>query len=419
MDKNMKNKYWEFKNMANESADLYIYGEISSWVWEDETSASSFKRDLDTLGDIKTLNIYINSCGGDVFEGISIGNMIKRHKATSVCHVDGLAASIASVITASCDKVIMYSNSMQMIHNALCMTYGNANDFRKMADDLDKVTSSLRQTYLDRAKDKLSDDKLIELMDAETWLNAQECYDLGLCDEIVTSKGMVAKLDSKFANKFINVPKNLIIEDKEGDKVEEPIIKDEESIVEEPVVEKEQTIEEIKEIEEVVEDTVDETIEDAKKKKKCESEEEIEDLKNKITELENIKTDLQAKLNESNEKVIALNEKVESLQPIVDKYNEEQSKIKDEENKRILDEKKAYYKNKFENLGARSKFESEEVQSLISNCIEDKEALSKLNLMLVDMITISESQPKKTFEDVSKIENLIPVSEGAEKYGFK
>ena len=132
----MKNKFWEFKKFVpNEVADLYIYNEISSWDDENFTSANSFKQELDTLGDIKTINLYINSPGGSVADGLAIASMLKRHKAYVIAHVDSMACSIASVIVCSCDKVIMPKNTLLMIHNALMggFFYGNAKDFRKQA----------------------------------------------------------------------------------------------------------------------------------------------------------------------------------------------------------------------------------------------------------------------------------------------
>ena len=90
-------KYWEFKNKSDIESDLYLYSEIDSWGdGEYAHSAKSFKNELDALGDIGTLNIYINSPGGDVFEGVSIANMLKRKKCVKNIYIDGLAASIAS-----------------------------------------------------------------------------------------------------------------------------------------------------------------------------------------------------------------------------------------------------------------------------------------------------------------------------------
>lgn len=208
----MSKRYWEFKNMTSTEADLYLYIEIASWGGGYAAhSAQSFKQELDNLGDLDTLNIYINSPGGDVFEGNTIMNMLKRKKCTKNVYVDGLAASIASVIAMSGDKVIMPNNSMMMIHNAWTYTAGNSNELRKLADDLDKVNASIRQTYLDKAGEKLDEETLIKLMDNETWLTAQECYDYGLCDVVGDEKNVAAKFDLNKLSNYKNTPVNYVL----------------------------------------------------------------------------------------------------------------------------------------------------------------------------------------------------------------
>ena len=208
------NKYWEFKNKTPDEADLYLYIEIASWGGGNYAhSAKSFKKELDALGDIKTLNVYINSPGGDVFEGNAIYNMLarKKKKCQVNIYIDGLAASIASVIAMAGTKVYMPSNAMMMIHNAWCFTYGNASELRKVADDLDKInTSTVMQAYLEKAGDNLDKETLIKLLDDETWLSAQDCLDYGLCDEIVSAKTMAAKFDSSVFKNFKNVPEDIL-----------------------------------------------------------------------------------------------------------------------------------------------------------------------------------------------------------------
>jgi len=210
-------KYWEFKNKTSTEADLYLYIEIASWgAGYSAHSAQSFKQELDDLGEIETLNIYINSPGGDVFEGNTIMNMLKRKKCTKNVYIDGLAASIASVIAMAGDKIIMPSNSMMMIHNAWTYAIGNSKDLRKLADDLDKVNASIRQAYLDKAGDKLDEETLINLMDNETWLTAQECFDYGLCDVVGEDKNIAAKFDLNLLNQYKNIPVNYVLKQAEA-----------------------------------------------------------------------------------------------------------------------------------------------------------------------------------------------------------
>lgn len=202
-------KYWEFKNASTDEADLYLYIEIASWgAGYAAHSAQSFKDELDNLGPIKTLNVYINSPGGDVFEGVAIANMLKRHKATVNVHIDGLAASIASVIAMAGDTVTMPSNAMMMVHNAWTYTYGNAQELRDMADTLDKISDSIKQSYIDHAGDKLDEETITRLMDAESWLTAQDCLKYGLCDVVGDEVQMAASIaDSEILSKYRNTPR--------------------------------------------------------------------------------------------------------------------------------------------------------------------------------------------------------------------
>ncbi|WP_429771598.1 head maturation protease, ClpP-related [Bacillus smithii] len=201
------------KMSANDSnsADIFIYGDIVSYRWdESDTSASSFKEDLDNLGDVSTINLYINSPGGSVFEGIAIHNMLKRHKAKVNVYIDALAASIASVIAMAGDTIYMPKNSMLMIHNPWTFTYGNAAELRKMADDLDRIGNSSKQTYLQKAGDKLTEEKLQEMLDAETWLSADEAFEYGLCDVVQEANQMAASINFDLLQKYKNVPENLL-----------------------------------------------------------------------------------------------------------------------------------------------------------------------------------------------------------------
>ncbi|QIB68609.1 Clp protease ClpP [Aminipila butyrica] len=202
-------KYWEFKAKVQDEADLYLYIEIASWgAGYAAHSAQSFKRELDALGEIKTLNVYINSPGGDVFEGNAIYNILSRKakKCAVNVYVDGLAASIASVIAMAGTKIIMPNNAMMMIHNAWCVTWGNSGELREAAEMLDKVNLTIRQAYLNKAGDVLEQDALITLMDEESWLTAQECLDYGLCDEVIGEKQVAAKFDPALLKNFKNAP---------------------------------------------------------------------------------------------------------------------------------------------------------------------------------------------------------------------
>lgn len=206
-------KYLTIKQEASKpnDADMYIDGEIVTDEWKDsDTSAAGFRDALKSLGNVKTINLHINSPGGSVFEGIAIYNMLKRCKSQVNVYVDGLAASIASVIAMSGDAIFMPSNSMMMIHNPWTMAVGNATELRKQADDLDKITQASVTTYLEKAGDKLDEPTLKQLMDDETWLTAQEAVDYGLADEITGANQMAASISHKMAERYKHVPEQLI-----------------------------------------------------------------------------------------------------------------------------------------------------------------------------------------------------------------
>lgn len=190
---------------------MYIDGEIVTDEYEDtDTSAAGFRNALKSLGDVKNINLHINSPGGSVFEGIAIYNMLKQNSARINVYIDGLAASIASVIAMSGDAIFMPSNSMMMVHNPWVMAIGNASELRKQADDLDQITKSSVQTYLAKAGDKLDEKTLTQLMDDETWLTAQEAVDYGLADEVMEPNKAVASINKQFVSRYRHVPEQLI-----------------------------------------------------------------------------------------------------------------------------------------------------------------------------------------------------------------
>jgi ATP-dependent Clp protease, proteolytic subunit ClpP len=203
------------KALNDGKAEIFIYSDIGYDWWEDKSTAQLFAEELKNLGDVSSIDLHINSNGGDVFDGQAIHTLIKNHKGFVTAYIDGLAASIATVIAMGADKVIMPKNAMMMIHNAWTGLYGNANDLRKMADDLDHINDTIVNTYLAKVKDKTDEATIRELMDKESWLNAEECLSLGLCDEVSEPVKMAACLTKEQAHKFKNAPKELIKEDYE------------------------------------------------------------------------------------------------------------------------------------------------------------------------------------------------------------
>lgn len=206
---------WKMKALNDGKVEIFIYSDIGYDWWEDKSTAQLFAEELKNLGDVSSIDLHINSNGGDVFDGQAIHTLIKNHKGFVTAYIDGLAASIATVIAMGADKVIMPKNAMMMIHNAWTGLYGNANDLRKMADDLDHINDTIVHTYLAKVKDKTDEATIRDLMNKESWLNAEECLSLGLCDEVSEPVKMAACLTKEQAHKFKNAPKELIKEDYE------------------------------------------------------------------------------------------------------------------------------------------------------------------------------------------------------------
>lgn len=187
----MKKVMWEIKQAAAEGTlDLYIYGDVEAdyldfWTWslvESETSAQKFREELSAHPNVNQLNVFINSNGGSVFEGTAIYNQLKRHPAHKTVFIDGFACSIASVIAMAGDEVVMPRNALMMIHNMSMGVSGNSAELRKAADDLDIINNAGRQAYLLKSNGKIEEQVLAELMDAETWLTAEQCIEYGFAD---------------------------------------------------------------------------------------------------------------------------------------------------------------------------------------------------------------------------------------------
>lgn len=186
-------RMWDLRQRAGEAGtlELYIYGDVESDSWDfwtgdivrSETSANAFRDALAAHPDATEIAVYINSYGGSVFEGTAIYNQLKRHSAHKTVYIDGFACSIASVIAMAGDTVVMPRNALMMIHNMGMGLFGNASELRKAAADLDTINQAGMAAYLSKAGDRLDPERLQEMYDAETWLTAEQCIELGLADE--------------------------------------------------------------------------------------------------------------------------------------------------------------------------------------------------------------------------------------------
>jgi len=185
---------FDFKQQLDKpnTLDLFIYSVVSPdsynwWTQEEiksETSADFFRKQLEQYKDVEYINLYVNSAGGSVKEGYGIFAQLERHDAYKTVYVDGFAHSICAFIAMCGDKIIMYVNSVMGIHNMMDGCWGNADEHRQCADNLDRMMEGNRQVMLNRSKGKISEDKLIELLRKESILTADECLQYGFCDEI-------------------------------------------------------------------------------------------------------------------------------------------------------------------------------------------------------------------------------------------
>ena len=208
---------FEIRNETATSADLYFYGDIvSDWwgAWTEEDQYPEAVKNFLNGQQGKSLNIYINSGGGNVFAGIAIYNMIRRFAENSdvQVHVDGLAGSIASVIAFSGNNPPKVpSNAFLMIHNPWAVVEGNSADLRKMADDLDVITDGIVAVYMEHVKEGVTEDQIRELMNAETWLSgtdAAEYFDVDVCDGVKE----IAAAAGEYVARSRNMPKGLVIQ---------------------------------------------------------------------------------------------------------------------------------------------------------------------------------------------------------------
>jgi ATP-dependent Clp endopeptidase proteolytic subunit ClpP len=192
-------RWYEFRAQMK-GAEIVIYDEIGAFG----IPAKTFLDELKALGPIAELTVRINSPGGSVFDGIAIYNALKRHDAAITVWIDGIAASIASVIAMAGDEVVMPENAMLVLHDPSGLVAGTAADMRAMAEALDRMKAGMVAAYRDKSG---RDDAEIEaLMRDETWLSAQEAVELGLADRVEQPVRMAAHFD---LSRFRNAPPQL------------------------------------------------------------------------------------------------------------------------------------------------------------------------------------------------------------------
>lgn len=185
--KDYKDKQFKIRNVTESEAEIIIYDEIGESFFGEGVTAKSFSQELNEIPkSVKNIYVRINSPGGDVFDGITIYERLKRHNAKITVYVDGLAASIASVIAMAGDEIIMGDGALMMIHKPMAGVYGNSTDMERMIELLDKVEDQIINIY--KKKTKMSDSEIAKMLIASngdgTWLDGEEAKSFGFIDKI-------------------------------------------------------------------------------------------------------------------------------------------------------------------------------------------------------------------------------------------
>ena len=175
-------------NDDGETAEILIYDVIGF-----ELTAKDFAQEVQDLGDVSQINVRINSPGGDVFDGMAIYNILSRHPAKIIVDVDGIAASIASVIAMAGNEIRMPENSTMMIHDAFGIVIGNEQDMREFAEILSKMDGQIAGVYARRSK--LGDAEARKLMDVGTLFTGSEAVEVGLADKLTEPVKAAAQFD--------------------------------------------------------------------------------------------------------------------------------------------------------------------------------------------------------------------------------
>lgn len=373
-------------------------------LYEDIVTPDGFREATERLEDGEALELHIDSCGGDVLAGIAMANRIRElinsgHAVT--CTVDGLAASIASVIAMACDEIRMYPQSFLMIHNPWTFTMGDADGLRKEAQNLDAMKAAIVSFY--RQKFNRTDEEIRKMMDDETWISGENAGDFGLSVTLIEADSFRAaarvslnEAKERF-NAFSKVRKDSMESDIEKKKEEEK----KES--EEVKPETEETTEEVREETKTEEEkTEEEKTEETEAEEKPEEEsEEVKALKARIAELE----EEVKRLHEEQEKPIE--ERLAKCQSVFQcKIND----LKREQQER--DGKLHEYENRVSTLEtelATSKGELTKVQAALT---EKTDALAKLNA------SVLAPSSAKVYDKASARAELakLPMNERADFY---
>lgn len=356
-------KFWNvMKNEEEKSAELILYGSIGHDEDWDDISDKAFKRDIENLGDVENITLHINSPGGSVFSAIAIANTLKNHKAKVTANIDGIAASAATIITSACDIVRMPKNAHFMIHNPMTFAYGNNQDMEKTLNMLNKVKDSIIETYL--YKSNTDKETLSELMNEETWMDAETAKGYGFIDEIINEEIEEEIIENKLIinNMAFDISKFKNFKAGKTNKLQDAIVTN-----------------------------------NFENNKKEEEKMTLEELKNKFPELYDqvFNEGKEAGINKENERMKAIDEmKISNYPDLVEnaKYTE-----KIEANELAMKILKKQNEEKAEKLeGLKNESQSNFIPPAANNGTEEKTETKKF--MGVDMFKIFSKMNKKTEE---------------------
>lgn len=185
-----------------ERAEIYLYGVVGGDWFGDGVTAKQFADDLKALGSVSTIDLRINSEGGDVFAGKAMYTLLVEHKAKVISHIDGLAASAASFIAMAGNEIEIAEGAFMMIHNAWTFALGNAEELRRSANLLDTVDASMVDVYAGRTKQSAGDIK--KWMAEETWWTGKQCVEKGFADRVVENLKVAASVSDP--KRYRNLP---------------------------------------------------------------------------------------------------------------------------------------------------------------------------------------------------------------------
>jgi len=199
---------------AEERPEILLYGDVGiDW---DGFSAEQCAQALNSIGRVPAIGVRVNSMGGDVAQGFAIYNLLRSNGAKIIVNVDGMALSSAATICMAGDQILMAQNASMMIHKPATFCYGEAPELRKQADVLDLLQQQIAGVYA--ARSGKSVDEINVLLDAETWLTAEEAKEMNLATEVIPNKGADAGAENRIpAGRFKNAPQRLLAAPGEGD----------------------------------------------------------------------------------------------------------------------------------------------------------------------------------------------------------